>query len=368
MLHPRAKMIARIGINGFNRLARMILRAAITDERMQIIAINEPTGIPLEQMAYLTKFDSVRGTFQHDVRYTQEIIQTTKATEKLPPTEFKIDGNRIKVFSEKDYSKIPWGNESADYIIDCTNPISPIDPSKNGHIIGGAKKVIFPACTDENDQMLLFGINQEEYKPEKPIISTGDPQLNAIAPLWKILEGKFGIIDCLATSIRGNDEKLKIYDGKQKKGKLEWRIGRSGAMNVIPAKLDAVSHLRRVFKEAGVSKHRKIHGLEYFVPYTGPVSLMELNLKLENEALYEDICSTIMDAARHPLFGIIGYTEEDIVSQDLVDDTRSCIFDANAGVMLNAHTVKLVTWYDREWGLAHRILDLINFMVFVDSA
>jgi len=312
------------------------MRASLSNKEALVVAINDPF-IDLDYMVYMFKYDSTHGRFKGDVH-------ADKTKNKLV-----IDGHEIAVYMEKDPTKIPWKESGADYVIESTGVF--LDIAKAGqHLQGGAKKVIVTAPSPDAP-MFVMGCNENTYDPKINVLSNASCTTNCLGPLAKVINDKFGIVEGLMTTVHATTATQKTVDGPSGK---DWRAGRGAAQNVIPASTGAAKAVGKVIPEL----NGKLTGMSFRVP-TPDVSVVDLTCKLAKPASYEEICNAIKEAANGPLKGIMGYTEDEVVSTDFVGDTRSSIFDAKAGISLNPTFVKLISWYDNEVGYSHRVVDLL---------
>jgi len=323
----------KIGINGFGRIGRLVARAAQKNPNVQIVAVNDPF-IDLEYMVYLFKYDSTHGQFQGDV-HAQE-------------NKLVINNNHISVYTERDPAKIPWGSHGADIVIESTGVF--LDIAKcQPHLQGGAKRVIVTAPSPDAP-MFVMGVNHEKYDPSIQILSNASCTTNCLAPLAKIIDEKFGIVEGLMTTVHSITATQKTVDGPSGK---DWRAGRGANQNIIPATTGAAKAVGKVLPHL----NGKLTGMSFRVG-TPDVSVVDLTCRLEKNASYDEICKAVKDASEGPLKGIMGYTNDEVVSSDFVGDSRSSIFDAKAGISLNPNFVKLISWYDNEWGYSCRVVDL----------
>jgi len=327
-------MVHKVGINGFGRIGRLVMRASLSHPEVQVVAINDPF-IDLDYMIYMFKYDSTHGQFKGEV---------TKKDGKLV-----INGHAIAVYGEKDPTKIPWKDTSADYVIESTGVFLDIAKASQ-HLQGGAKKVIVTAPSPDAP-MFVMGCNENTYDPKVHILSNASCTTNCLAPLAKVINDKFGIVEGLMTTVHATTATQKTVDGPSGK---DWRAGRGASQNVIPATTGAAKAVGKVLPEL----NGKLTGMSFRVP-TADVSVVDLTCKLAKPASYEEICKAIKEAADGPLKGIMGYTEDEVVSSDFIGDTHSSIFDAKAGISLNPTFVKLISWYDNEMGYSHRVVDLL---------
>lgn len=273
-----------------------------------------------------------------------------------------IDGQDVRVFAEKDPANIPWGDAGAAYVCESTGAFLTKEKA-SAHLRGGAHKVVMSAPSKDDTPMFVLGVNHEQYSPDLQIVSNASCTTNCLAPLTKVINDRFGIVEGLMTTVHAMTANQLTVDGPSKGGK-DWRAGRAGSTNVIPSSTGAAKAVGKVIPElAG-----KLTGMAFRVPTTD-VSVVDLTARLERPASYEDIKAAVLEASQSPqLSGILGYTDEQVVSSDFIGDSRSSIFDAAAGISLSPNFVKLITWYDNEWGYSNRVVDLIVHMFKVDSA
>jgi glyceraldehyde 3-phosphate dehydrogenase len=328
----------KVGINGFGRIGRLVFRAAVESGKVDVVAINEPF-MSVDYMVYNLKYDSVHGAFKGD------------AHEKDKNT-LVVNGKEIKVFAERDPANIPWGSAGADYIVESSGVFT--DADKAGlHLKGGAKKVIISAPSN-NAPTFVMGCNESTYKPEYNVISNASCTTNCLAPLAKVVHDNFGIEEALMTTIHAITATQKTVDAPAAK---DWRSGRAGLTNIIPATTGAAKAVGLVLPEL----NGKLTGMAFRVP-TIDVSVVDLTARLKKEASYDEIKAAIRAAADGPLKGILAYTEDEVVSSDFIHSSVSSTFDAKAGIALSKTFVKLVAWYDNEWGYSNRVLDLIVYI------
>lgn len=329
-------MSIKLGINGFGRIGRLALRAALKQPKVEVTAINDPF-MSLDYMVYQLKYDSVHGRFDGELRHEGGNLI--------------VNGKKIKVLSEKETKNIQWGQSGSDVVLECSGVNLTLEKSKP-HLENGAKKVIFSAPPKDDTPMFVMGVNEKEYKGEN-IISSASCTTNCLAPLAKVIHNKYTIVEGLMTTVHAATASQLVVDGPSKGGK-DWRAGRATGGNIIPSSTGAAKAVGKVIKDL----KGKLTGMSFRVP-TLDVSVVDLTIRLEKGASYEDICKTIKEASEGELKGILGYTDEEVVSQDFVGDSRSSIFDAKAGISLNPNFVKLVSWYDNEWGYSNRLIDLV---------
>jgi len=335
--------MVKIGINGFGRIGRLVLRSALQRDNVQVVAINDPF-IDLEYMVYMLKYDTIHGQFKGDVC--------------AKDGKLVVDGKPISVFEEKEPTKIPWGATGADYIADATG-VFHTKALAQGHIDGGAKKVIYTGPSKDDTPMFVMGVNHDKYTPDMNFVSNASCTTNCLAPLAKIMNDKYGIVEGLMTTVHATTATQLTVDGSSKK---DWRGGRAAAANIIPSSTGAAKAVGVVIPEL----NGKLTGMAFRVP-TLNVSVVDLTVKLAKPTTYDDIKATIKAAAEGEYKGVMAYTEDAVVSSDFIGDAATSIFDANAGIMLNDTFVKLVSWYDNEWGYSCKVVDLIEHMAKVDK-
>jgi len=332
-------MSIKVGINGFGRIGRLVMRAARLKKEIQIVAINDPF-IPVDYMKYMFYYDTVHGKYPGSV---------TVENGKLV-----IDGNVIHVSNELDPTKIQWGQSGAEYVVESTGKFLD-DAGAAKHFVGGAKKVIMSAPSKDSTPMFVMGVNHTEYKPSINIVSNASCTTNCLAPLAKVIHTNFGIKEGLMTTVHAATATQPTVDGPSLK---DWRGGRGAVgMNVIPSSTGAAKAVGKVIP----ALNGKLTGMAFRVP-TANVSVVDLTVVLEKGAKYSEIKQAILAASEGEMKGILGYTEDAVVSSDFVSDDRSSIFDANAGIALTDNFVKLVSWYDNECGYSNRVLDLVKHM------
>jgi glyceraldehyde 3-phosphate dehydrogenase len=335
-------MVIKVGINGFGRIGRIVFRNALKNKEVEITAINDPF-IDLDYMVYMFKYDSTHGRFKGDIH--------TEGGKLI------IDGHHIDVYGERDPANIPWGKSGADYVVESTGVFTTIDKA-SAHLKGGAKKVIISAPSADAP-MFVCGVNLEAYKPEYKVISNASCTTNCLAPLAKVINDKYGIVEGLMTTVHATTATQKTVDGPSSK---DWRGGRSAAANIIPSSTGAAKAVGKVIP----ALNGKLTGMSMRIPTTD-VSVVDLTVRLEKGASYADIKATMKAASEGELKGILGYTEDAVVSQDFVGAEESSIFDAAAGISLNDNFVKLVSWYDNEWGYSARVVDLLVYIAGKDA-
>ncbi|KAL3508244.1 hypothetical protein ACH5RR_027645 [Cinchona calisaya] len=334
----------KIGINGFGRIGRLVLRIASSRDDIDVVAVNDPF-IDAKYMAYMFKYDSTHGVFKGSLRV-------------LDDTTLETNGKQIKVSSKRDPADIPWGDFGADYVVESSGVFTTVAKA-SAHKKGGAKKVVISAPSADAP-MFVVGVNENTYKPSMDVVSNASCTTNCLAPLAKVVHEEFGIVEGLMTTVHATTATQKTVDGPSMK---DWRGGRGAGQNIIPSSTGAAKAVGKVLPEL----NGKLTGMAFRVP-TPNVSVVDLTCGLEKSASYEDVKAAIKYASEGPLNGILGYTDEDVVSNDFVGDSRSSIFDAKAGIGLSASFVKLVSWYDNEWGYSNRVLDLIEHMALVAAS
>ena len=327
----------RIAINGFGRIGRLVLRCAENREDVEVVAVNDPQ-LNAEDMAYLLEYDTVHGRFQKPCSGGSGSLI--------------VDGRKIAALGEKDPGKLPWKELEVDMVLESTGVFTTVEKAK-AHLAAGAKKVVISAPSADAP-MFVCGVNLDQYDPGMDIVSNASCTTNCLAPLAKVIEDKFGIEKGLMTTVHAATATQKTVDGASGKDR---RSGRSILGNIIPASTGAAKAVGKVIP----SLNGKLTGMAMRVP-TADVSVVDLTCLLRTDADYAAICEEIQRAAKEELAGILEYVDNDVVSSDFIGDTHTCIFDARAGIMLDARFVKLVAWYDNEAGYAARCLDLMRYM------
>merc|ERR1711872_788551 len=331
-----ATTMSKIGINGFGRIGRLVCRAALI-KGAEVVAVNDPF-IDLDYMVYMFKYDSTHGRWKGTVEKGEGCIV--------------IDGKKIAVFNSMNPAEIPWSTAGAEYVVESTGVFTTIDKA-SAHFKGGAKKVIISAPSADAP-MFVCGVNLEKYDKSMTVVSNASCSTNCLAPIAKVLDDEFGILEGLMTTVHATTATQKTVDGPSGK---DWRGGRGAQQNIIPSSTGAAKAVGKVIPKLD----GKLTGMAFRVP-TADVSVVDLTVRLGKEASYEEICATLRAAADGPMKGILGYTDEDLVSTDFIGDQRSSIFDAKAGIQLSKTFVKLVSWYDNEMGYSNRVIDLISYM------
>ncbi|KAK7302215.1 hypothetical protein RJT34_13099 [Clitoria ternatea] len=326
----------KIGINGFGRIGRLVARVALQRDDVELVAVNDPF-ISTDYMTYMFKYDSVHGQWKHhdvSVKDSKTLLFGQKP---------------VTVYGHRNPEEIPWNEAGAEIIVESTGVFTDKDKAA-AHLKGGAKKVIISAPS-KDAPMFVVGVNEHEYKPELDIVSNASCTTNCLAPLAKVINDRFGIVEGLMTTVHSITATQKTVDGPSSK---DWRGGRAASFNIIPSSTGAAKAVGKVLP----SLNGKLTGMAFRVP-TVDVSVVDLTVRLEKPATYEDIKNAIKEESEGKLKGILGYTEDDVVSTDFIGDSRSSIFDAKAGIALNEKYVKLVAWYDNEWGYSTRVIDLL---------
>ncbi len=338
-------MAIRIGINGFGRIGRMVLRAAVKrPEEFVITGINDPF-IAVDYMVYMLKYDSAHGKLDCDIRSENGMLY--------------VNGRAINVFSEKDPQNIPWNNVGAEYIIESTGVFCTSEKA-SAHLKAGAKKVIISAPAKDNETpTFVCGVNLDKYNSSMNVVSNASCTTNCLAPLAKVINDNFGIIEGLMTTVHATTSTQNTVDGLSSK---DWRGGRAASTNIIPSSTGAAKACGLVIPEL----KGKLTGMSFRVPVVD-VSVVDLTCRLQKSTTYEEMCAVIKNASENEMSGVLGYTDEMVVSSDFLGDSHTSIFDEKAGIMLNSNFVKLVSWYDNEWGYSCKILDLISHMYLVDN-
>lgn len=335
-------MVAKIGINGFGRIGRLILRATLNRKDVEVVAINDPFISP-DYAKYLLEFDSVQGKCDAKIEYDEKYLI--------------VNNKKIRFFSILNPNEVDWSSCKAEYIAEATGKFTSKDKALL-HLQGGAKKVIVTAPGKEMP-MFVYGVNHNEYKKEMVVVSNASCTTNCLAPLAKIIDDNFGIEEGLMTTIHSYTATQLTVDGPSKK---DWRGGRAAAINIIPSSTGAAKAVGEVIPKL----KGKLTGMSFRVP-TPTVSVVDLTCKLKSACNYEEIKNAVKLASETYLKDVVDYTEQPVVSTDFIHNSHTCIFDATAGIMLSNKFVKLVAWYDNEWGYSCKTVDLISYMNKVDN-
>ena len=330
-------MSVKIGINGFGRIGNLSFQAALEKGEIEVVAINDPF-ISADYMAYMVKYDTVHGRFSGEVRAEEG--------------KLIVNGKEIKVFNEMEPKNIPWGELGVEYVLECSGVFTTTEKA-NAHLEGGAKKVIISAPS-KDAPMFVMGVNHTTYDPSMNIVSNASCTTNCLAPLAKVIHDNFGITEGLMTTVHSTTATQKTVDGASKK---DWRGGRAAAANIIPSSTGAAKAVGKVIPEL----NGKLTGMSFRVP-TVDVSVVDLTCNLAKPATYEEICAAVKKASENELKGIMEYVDEQVVSSDFIHDAHTSIFDAQAGIALTDTFVKLVAWYDNEWGYSNKLVDLAIYI------
>ena len=334
-------MSIKVGINGFGRIGRMVFRATVNHPEIEIVGINDLC--PADYLAYMLKYDTMHGQFQGEVSSTENAII--------------VNGRQIPIFAERNPADIPWGKLEAEYVIESTGLFLTKEKAQ-AHIDAGAKKVVMSAPSKDDTPMFVCGVNLDKYTTDMTFVSNASCTTNCLAPIAKVLNDNWGITDGLMTTVHSTTATQKTVDGPSLK---DWRGGRAASGNIIPSSTGAAKAVGKVIPEL----NGKLTGMSMRVP-TLDVSVVDLTVNLAKPAKYDEICAAMKKAADGELKGILGYTDEAVVSADFLGDTRTSIFDAKAGIALTDTFVKVVSWYDNEMGYSNKVLELIKHMYSVD--
>ncbi len=335
-------MKVKVGINGFGRIGRLVFRASLGNPDVEVVGINDPF-IDLDYMAYMLRYDTVHGQFKGDI--------------KTENGKLVVDGQAVSVYASMKPEEIPWSECGAEYIVESTGVFKTIEQA-SAHFKGGAKKVVISAPS-KDAPMFVMGVNQDKYTSDMKVVSNASCTTNCLAPLAKVLQDHFGIAEGLMTTVHSTTATQKTVDGPSKK---DWRGGRAASANIIPSSTGAAKAVGKVIPEL----NGKLTGMSFRVP-TVDVSVVDLTCRLEKAASYDEIKAAMKHASENEMKGILGYTEDQVVSSDFLTDPRTSIFDAGAGIALNSNFVKLIAWYDNEWGYSNKVVDLIVHMAKVDA-
>lgn len=327
----------RVGINGFGRIGRLVFRVAAEKSNIQVVGINDLVDV--EYMAYMLKYDSTHGKFN--------------GTVEVKDGKLVVNGNEIRVTSERNPADLKWSDVGADYVVESTG-LFLTKESAQGHIAAGAKKVIMSAPSKDDTPMFVMGVNQDKYTSDMQFVSNASCTTNCLAPIAKVLNDNFGIKEGLMTTVHAATATQKTVDGPSAK---DWRGGRGAYQNIIPSSTGAAKAVGKVIPEL----NGKLTGMSFRVP-TADVSVVDLTVNLEKSATYEEIKTAMKKASEGELKGILGYTEDAVVSNDFLGDSRTSIFDAGAGIQLSDTFVKVVAWYDNEWGYSTKVVELVEFI------
>lgn len=338
-------MSSKLGINGFGRIGRLVFRSAIAGDKSQVLAINDPF-MSVDYLLYQLKYDSVHGRFDGTIEAVDGGLN--------------VNGNFIRVTHETDPTKIDWGSAGVDYVCESTGVFTSKEKCE-AHLSSGAKKVIISAPPKDDAPIFVLGVNEEKYTSDMTVVSNASCTTNCLAPVTKVLHDNYGIAEGLMTTVHAATINQLTVDGPSKGGK-DWRAGRATGVNIIPSSTGAAKAVGKVIPEL----NGKLTGMSFRVP-TVNVSVVDLTVRLDKETTYDHICQKVKEASEGSLAGILGYTEDSVVSTDFTTDARSSIFDANAGIMLNDNFVKVIAWYDNEWGYSNRLVELSHYMATKDG-
>ena len=331
-------MSIRIGINGFGRIGRLVFRAGIVRDDVEIVAVNAPDKTP-EQLAYATKYDSVHGRFNGTV----EVVDGNLV----------VNGKNVKLLNSRDPSQLPWGELGVDYVLECTGKFLTKEAAQP-HLDAGAKVVVLSGPSKDDTPMFVCGVNLDKYDPSMTVVSNASCTTNCLAPLAKVINDKFGIIEGLMTTVHAGTATQNVVDAFSKKN---WRLSRSCFENIIPSTTGAAKAVGKVIPEL----KGKLTGMSMRIP-SADVSIVDLTCRLEKGATMDEICAAVKAASEGPMAGVIEYVDDEVVSSDFRTDAHTSIFDAKAGISLNPNFVKLVAWYDNEWGFSNKMLDLTKYI------
>jgi len=338
--------MVKVGINGFGRIGRLVLRASLEKEGIEVVAINDPFIDP-EYMVYQFKYDSTQGVFRDAV--------TTDGKNLI------IRDQKIVTFSERDPAAIDWASAGVDYVAECTGVFKSIEKASLHLGEKGAKKVCISAPSGDAP-MFVVGVNEEKYTADIKVFSNASCTTNGLAPVAKVLNENFGIVEGLMTTVHGVTSTQNTVDGPVRGGKAKWRSGRGGFQNIIPASTGAAKAVGKVYPAV----NGKLTGMAFRVPVPDG-SVIDLTARLEKSATWDEVKAAFQKAAEGDMKGVLGYTEDGLVSSDIIGDSRSSIFDASASIALNDNFVKIVSWYDNEWGYSNRLVDLLLIAAKVDG-
>ena len=327
----------KVGINGFGRIGRLVFRAAQERDDVEVVGINDL--VDPEYLAYMLRYDSTHGQFNGDISVSGNTLT--------------VNGKAIRITAEKDPANLKWSDIGADYVVESTGLFLTKEKAQ-GHIAAGAKKVVMSAPSKDDTPMFVMGVNHESYTPDMDFVSNASCTTNCLAPLAKVLHDNWGIVEGLMTTVHATTATQKTVDGPSMK---DWRGGRGAGQNIIPSSTGAAKAVGKVIPDL----NGKLTGMAFRIP-TPDVSVVDLTCRLDKAASYDEIKAAMKAAAEGPLKGILGYTEDQVVSNDFLGDARTSIFDAGAGIALNDNFVKVVSWYDNEWGYSNKVVDLIQYI------
>ena len=327
-------MSIRIGINGFGRIGRLVFRAGIVRDDIEIVAVNAPDKKP-EQLAYVVKYDTVHGRFNGSV----DVVDGNLV----------VNGKTVKLLNSRDPAQLPWGELGVDYVLECTGKFLTKEAAQP-HLDAGAKVVVLSGPSKDDTPMFVCGVNLDKYDPSMTVVSNASCTTNCLAPLAKVINDNFGIVEGLMTTVHAGTASQQVVDAFSKKN---WRLSRSCFDNIIPTTTGAAKAVGKVIPEL----KGKLTGMSMRIP-SADVSIVDLTCRLEKGATMDEICAAVKAAVDGPMAGVMEYVDEEVVSSDFRTDPHTSIFDAKAGISLNPNFVKLVAWYDNEWGFSNKMLDL----------
>ena len=337
-------MSIRIGINGFGRIGRLVFRAGIVRDDIEIVAVNAPDKKP-EQLAYVVKYDTVHGRFNGSV----DVVDGNLV----------VNGKTVKLLDSRDPAQLPWGELGVDYVLECTGKFLTKEAAQP-HLDAGAKVVVLSGPSKDDTPMFVCGVNLDKYDPSMTVVSNASCTTNCLAPLAKVINDNFGIVEGLMTTVHAGTASQQVVDAFSKKN---WRLSRSCFDNIIPTTTGAAKAVGKVIPEL----QGKLTGMAMRVP-SADVSIVDLTCRLEKGATMDEICAAVKAAGEGPMAGVIEYVDDEVVSSDFRTDAHTSIFDAKAGISLNPNFVKLVAWYDNEWGFSNKMLELTKHIDSVRNA
>ena len=327
----------KIGINGFGRIGRLVFRAAVAKDNVEVVGINDLLDV--DYIAYMLKYDSTHGRFNGEVLVENGMLV--------------VNGKKIRVTSEKNPADLKWDEVGAEYVVESTGLFLTKEKTQ-GHLDAGAKKVIMSAPSKDDTPMFVMGVNEKSYTSDMNFVSNASCTTNCLAPVAKVLHDKFGIAEGLMTTVHATTATQKTVDGPSMK---DWRGGRGAGQNIIPSSTGAAKAVGKVIP----SLNGKLTGMAFRVP-TPNVSVVDLTVRLEKGASYKEICAAMKEASEGELKGVLGYTEDAVVSNDFLGESCTSVFDAGAGIGLNDNFVKVVSWYDNEWGYSLKVVELVEYI------
>ncbi len=337
-------MSIKVGINGFGRIGRLVFRAAVTSDDIEVVAVNAPDKAP-DLIAYTIKYDTVHGRFDGTVESDDSSVT--------------VNGKRIPVLNSRDPAELPWGELGAEYVLECTGKFLTTEAAQ-AHLNAGAKVVVLSGPSKDDTPMFVCGVNLDKYTPDIKVVSNASCTTNCLAPLAKVLNDNFGIVEGLMTTVHADTATQSTVDNFSKKN---WRLGRSILGNIIPTSTGAAKAVGKVIPEL----KGKLTGTSMRIP-SADVSIVDLTCRLEKAATYDEICAAMKAASEGTMKGVMEYVDDEVVSSDFIHDAHTSIFDAKAGLALNDHFVKLMAWYDNEWGFSNKMLDLTRHIDSVRHA